>query len=843
MANQYGKYKTNQIKLKDGASAVSYPHKIVRGNSAGLVNPNWLGAGATDVNKVLRGDGTWGSIEAGVNYITNANAESDISGWRTYDDGGSLVDGIGGTSLLVFDNAETTNPIRGTKSFRLTKTSGYANQGISTDMVVASADLGKTLSIVFDYRINSGALAADDLEVWIFDIDNSVLLQPVGYQMDGGVTTSVNTFRATFITTTSVRNYRFILNCKNPTAAFQLVLDQFKVAPDPLGVINTTKIITDEESDSLYTNAICTTSLNVPANWGNGQTRRRWHREGNFLILDYTIMNFAPNALGIDPGSGVYLFPIPAQLGIHVDDSQIGTVVNQGLQSSVVTGANMERGAGSLISSVGEAYFSLSGVGSCEGQVYLWSDTHVFIANEDWAPGGGHDNVLGIFGSSWGAVQNTYNQTISFKIKVPILEWRSVPEIQRVNSVDDTRVHECIARMATNGTFPSGIDTPIWYDTVDIDTHGFYNPTNGEFMIPVSGFWSFTGALCVAGGFPSNGYVRSTIYKNGNVDSYLYGSDNLQPAMANSGVNAFAKDIYCNAGDIITIHVSSNASSPYVVGSLIHNFIAVKKVPEPKVILDTSMDGSIAEEVILPTYGMSYYMSTANKSKVRFIPVGGIPTVFLPSAGIKKGQTYELYNNYWNGTNVALGSGEIINLYTSGNEKVTDFVRGHIKVIAVVDNPTLRWHWKLVEAQSCWIAFSGVGYASGYSGGSVQGRWRRDGSDYVVRGTATPGAPFGGQQICPYIEPSRIWGINPDTMVFGGGQFRCGTVTPYSLISADKSTFSLVSYGTNYLTLSTNFYGYGFPTSPIDAGLFAAQTGSTVWEFEARVPMIGWDLY
>ena len=72
------------------------------------------------------GSGSSGaSSSSGINYISNPDAETNTTGWDTYDDGASATptDGTGGTAANITLSRTTTagEILRGTASFEIAK--------------------------------------------------------------------------------------------------------------------------------------------------------------------------------------------------------------------------------------------------------------------------------------------------------------------------------------------------------------------------------------------------------------------------------------------------------------------------------------------------------------------------------------------------------------------------------------------------------------------------------------------------------------------------------------------------------------------------------------------------
>jgi hypothetical protein len=203
---------------------------------------HWVVAGGT-------GAGT-SSGEGGINYITNGTGEVDADGWATYVDaaGTKPVDGTGGgTPDVLFSRTDDDDfafgVLRGAGQFVLTKSNGanYQGQGASYDFEIAKADAASILQISFSYIFDSGTVgsfaagsptADSDVTVWIYDVDNGVLIQPSTYKLFSNSTVTPGKFRGEFQTAGTGENYRLILHVgTTATTNWRMLIDDVKVAP------------------------------------------------------------------------------------------------------------------------------------------------------------------------------------------------------------------------------------------------------------------------------------------------------------------------------------------------------------------------------------------------------------------------------------------------------------------------------------------------------------------------------------------------------------------------------------------------------------------------------------
>lgn len=181
----------------------------------------------------------WGSIGgggggSGINYVSNSNAEADTTGWGTYADaaGEDPVDGTGGSATTTLTRT-TSTPLRGTGSFLITKdAANRQGEGGSYDFTVDEADKEKELSIAFDFDASSAFVTGEssDLRIWIYDRDNSVLIEP----RDTQILSPSGSFRTTF-TTSDADDYRLIFHVATTNAsAWTFKFDNVSVGPQEL---------------------------------------------------------------------------------------------------------------------------------------------------------------------------------------------------------------------------------------------------------------------------------------------------------------------------------------------------------------------------------------------------------------------------------------------------------------------------------------------------------------------------------------------------------------------------------------------------------------------------------
>ncbi len=181
-----------------------------------------------------------GGASLGVNYVTNPDAEGGTTDWVTYADvaATSPVDGTGGSPTAALAKTTVAGEIlRGTGSFELAKDAAdRQGEGSSTDVVIDNQDKdGKRIDITFDYE-TSANFATGDMRIFVYDIDNAVLLTDDINGDSGDIiqSTAPTSFHGSFVSTDS-QNYRLIMHIASTNAtAYDLFYDTVKVGPPDL---------------------------------------------------------------------------------------------------------------------------------------------------------------------------------------------------------------------------------------------------------------------------------------------------------------------------------------------------------------------------------------------------------------------------------------------------------------------------------------------------------------------------------------------------------------------------------------------------------------------------------
>jgi hypothetical protein len=499
------------------------------------------GGGATNF---LRADGTW--APTGINYISNFDASVNTTGWNTYADAAAApVDGTGGTPTATFTRS-TTSPLRGTGSFIYTP--GALGNGASTDFTTESADASSMLTLEFDYLIGGTGYADGLVQVWLYDVTNSQLIQPTPYTL---LNSSVpSKFRTQFQTNSNSTSYRLIIHQSTATSTYTVKLDSVKVGP------------------SAY-------SQGVP-------------------LGDWT--SYIPTIVSFGAVSGVSFFY--RRVG---DSVQIQGRFVAGSPTSVVTTVSLPTGLSTsstkVVSTrvVGQVGLSSSG-GSLTVCVLAQSGANYMNF-------GYRDFSFGVFTPRQGADMAFTGDTITVIAEFPIEGYYSNV---LASSDSPNRVVALRASSLAAQTIGTSV-TDYILETVDFDTCSMYNSATGEVTVPCPGIFEVTASyLTVAWAGSSGNDQELTLYKNGSSycnlarDTDFNGASTLKQSKGSTLIKLVA-------GDKIKLVRRAAVATTQFSSSNVFNYLTVNLLQGPAQIqasetvaceYNTAAGGSVANSTL-----------------------------------------------------------------------------------------------------------------------------------------------------------------------------------------------------------------------------------------------------
>lgn len=498
--------------------------------------PTGVTAGTTYyVTTVVSGTTFRFSATLGGADVNTTGSQSGVHTFRPL----NPINGTGGTANVTWTRT-TTNPLRGAGSFLLTKDAvNRAGEGVSYDFTVPLAFRAQVLQAQIESIVVSGTFAAgggttsSDVQIWAYDVTNSVLVQLTTFKIFGNSTAVSNNFMSNFQSTASGSTFRLIFHVStNSASAYTVAFDDVTVSPTTYS----------------YGTPITDWQAYTPTFTGFGTvTNIQFHskRDGSDLLIRGKATTGTTTAVEARVS-------LPSGL-ISGDTTLIPSIQNAG--GLFFYAANGALAIVSLIEpSVSYLTFGLQ-TGSSQGLVKA--------------------NANSLIGSSL---------DFTFFARVPIQGWSA--QIQS-SDVNDQRIVEADYAVLT-GTSAT-VNNQINFDSVIKDTHAAVTTgSSWKFTSPVTGSYE----VSVTGAAAGSNTLIWNLFKNGS----FYRAILTTYGNAGTGsVNSGSCRVELNAGDYIDVRLASNASNYTIVagnngtGSTISNtnFINIKKIANPASITST----------------------------------------------------------------------------------------------------------------------------------------------------------------------------------------------------------------------------------------------------------------
>lgn len=379
------------------------------------------------------------------NYILNPKALSDTSGWTVYRDSfrGPIPDGIGAGSPAITFTRSTSNPLEGPASFLLTTTaSDFQGEGVYDEFTIDANDRAKVLTISFDYAFDVTQSTGDWI-VYIKDVTNGGMIQPTGYQIQGGVNGTNYKHIATFQTASNASQYRLYIHRAVATAtAVNFKIDNVQVGPQ---VVQYGAPVTDWVS---YTPTV--------SGFGTSPTvSGKWRRVGDSMEID---------------------------IQVRVTNTSGAADLNVFLPSGYV--ADYSKATASSFIRTGTAYYANTSTGA----VFIGSVFSSNTSTTQFVMYG--DSGLGPWNATVPQAVST-NTQVNVLMRVPITGWSST--VQMSNDTDTRVVGLQVLHSGSQAT-SAGTWTTATLTTATLDTHGAWNGTD-TYTVPVPGLYRISGLL------------------------------------------------------------------------------------------------------------------------------------------------------------------------------------------------------------------------------------------------------------------------------------------------------------------------------------------------------------
>jgi hypothetical protein len=424
------------------------------------------------------------------------------------------VDGTGGSPNVTV-TATTTTPLRGAQSLLFTKdAANRQGQGYSYDFTIANADKNQLLDISFEYEIPSGTYASGDMGVFIYDVTNATLIQPIQIDIPGLSSGNTGRFLSQFQSTSST-SYRLISHIRTTSAsAYTVEVDTVKVSPSQ-SFVGT--IVTNPVS---YTP---TGSFNTNVTYSG-----RWWRSGKFMEgyikLDFT---GAPNSTSLTVN-------LPS--GYSIDTSSLLTA---GASNSFTLGY------GNFLDTGSNDYVTLSLEYSSTTALAVKVFRTVSIAN-----------VVDTKQAFTQAVPVTVANTdvMNLYFKVPIQGWTAAnAATQGFGVVPSFRA----TLPASDQTVSTTAATKVNFNTSVYDTTGSFDTSTQRYTIPETGTYVITAQIYFAL-LTANDATSIGLYIDGVLHSF-----NSAPNASTSYGLPFNTQLRLNKGQYIEIFTDSAADTDY----------------------------------------------------------------------------------------------------------------------------------------------------------------------------------------------------------------------------------------------------------------------------------------
>ena len=546
----------------------------------------------------LNDDGTESQVGAGsgggVNHISgNPDAESGVTGWAMYEDaaGTSPVNGTGGWSAGATWTRSTSGQLRGTGCFLLSKDAvNRQGQGVSYDFTTGRADKYSVHKISFSYEKDTGTYADGDLKVYIYDITNSTLIEPVGTSI---LNTGVNAIHQATFQTTDSTSYRLIIHIASTSAvAYQMKFDDFFVGPQSIA---RGPMISDSKDWTPTGSWVTNTTY----------TGRRWRVGDREYFSVRVATTGAPTATAL-------IINLP----ITIDTAKL-------------SGSS----AGStVIPSSGEMLDTPNGFNTLSAVYQTATSVKVHVYNGNTASGG---DVSSTYPMVW-----ANGDCLEINFNVPVVGYSSS---QVLSSEEDGRVCAFYGTLTANLAVTANV-TNLTFTSAK-DTHGGWSA--GVYTVKVSGDYNLSG---IANAALNTEYV---VYKNGSAYRAVFNADAAKWYSGSTLLPDLKAGDTISIRSSVTTTITGNATG-YTTGISIHRLSGPSQIAASETVAarythsssQTVTTGGSNTVVLYATKSHDTHGSTYNTSTGIFTPpIPGKYLVYAKAAFTATGAAVSMYIN------------------------------------------------------------------------------------------------------------------------------------------------------------------------------------------------------
>lgn len=449
------------------------------------------------------------------NYILNGGFERGLYNVKTYADTAQAlpVDGTGGSPSHVSISLNTGSPLNGYDSLNISNsgTTSAQGEGVSIPFTISKQDEGHILSIDFSYLIGSGTFQAgsdsqdSDLEVFVYDVTNSQLIEPVSYKLYSN-SSNPSYFHGTFQSAYNSTSYRLILHvATSNTSAWALTLDSVTVSSQKAAQgPPVTDWVSFTPTGSWTTNTTYTGS---------------WRRVGDSIEVR------ARATCSGAPDSSVLTVNLPS--GYSIDTGKLTShsedlVLGSGIARDSLSGSY--NGITAVYQSATSVALFVGGSSVHTGITYLKDQASV------------SQSVPFTFGAS---------DYVEVQFKAPILGWSSNVQM---SSDGGTRLVIAKYTATSSASVPDSATVFNFGTKVEDRTSSVTTGSSWKFTAPDSGSYRVAAVISFTSGSSASRYDIS-IRKNGIVTDTAF----LTPAVSTVNSSVISSIVQLNAGDYIDV--------------------------------------------------------------------------------------------------------------------------------------------------------------------------------------------------------------------------------------------------------------------------------------------------
>jgi hypothetical protein len=285
--------------------------------AADLPNDDQIFVSALNINKTLKDAITDGNIGGdgglGVNYFSDARANT-IANFVLYNDGGATpTDGVGGTVTGVTKTLNTATPIMGTSSYRLSKdAANRQGQGgsLTTDKTLdAPVVAGEPITVQFRYR-TSANYTTGDVRMFVYFVGPNTLQALNGISNAGEFGNSlVKSFddRSQFTANTS---------CPAGTTAIRVIghiattsTSAYDIDIDEITIGTAAQLVTQDPFGGSF-KATRAGGSNITINVNNSEQKLLFNSVSDNLAFQRGLVYDSANSRFVCVNSGTYYFSV-----------------------------------------------------------------------------------------------------------------------------------------------------------------------------------------------------------------------------------------------------------------------------------------------------------------------------------------------------------------------------------------------------------------------------------------------------------------------------------------------------------------------------------------------------